>query len=563
MASGDIEQPRGPQSDEKTPLMRFSDVVVRSTSSGEDNHKGGDDISLLMSPLRWAESLQESYSWKLLTVVVCTKHLLKGFVSGGGDDGLVGKPIEFIFAALHLPASELQMLKAAALSPWALKPVVALLSDALPIFGYRKLPYIAITSMGACVAALSLGLDLTSSVPKIVFCLWLIFLNVSVADLLVEAKQSEEIKQKARIGPQFITFTWIGITIGQIIGVIVLGPLIQYWGPNLPYLVALPFIALVLWPTLANFLGEKPLPVEDRGLNFRMIRLHPVLCIIALVVGAMVSSITVGTFLLPRTQLFAIGIVCASILVCTFFFFIRFEIAGPLVFYFVHGLLSFGFEGAMFYFYTDTPEQFPGGPHFSKWFYTTGIGLSTFTGHLMGFISGEKLFANWNYRSILRLTIPMQAVMQLSYLPLIWRSTGPIPDAVWVVAVAFLDAVCAGWVRLPKQVMVAHMTPHSLEATGVGLSAGSFNLAMILGSYFGSGLLRFFAVEPRGAINETAALAGLWKVVVIAALSQCLMFLLIPVLLPSKSQQDPIISERPDSATHNSPFERYTGIRVH
>jgi len=89
-------------------------------------------------------------------MVVCTNHLLKGFVAGGGDEGLVGKPIEFIFGGMGVSAARLQMLKAAAIAPWALKPVIALLSDAVPIGGYKKMPYVVIFTLLSLVGCLLL-----------------------------------------------------------------------------------------------------------------------------------------------------------------------------------------------------------------------------------------------------------------------------------------------------------------------------------------------------------------------------------------------------------------------
>lgn len=134
--------------------------------------------------------------------------------------------------------------------------------------------------------------------------MWLIFLNVSAVDVLVEARQSEEVKLKKRVGPQFLTYTWVGINLGQIVSVVMIGPLIQMFGPHVPYLVAAPFIILVLWPTLANFLGERQLPVEERGQHMRVLLKHPVLCALTLAIGCLVLSLVVGTFLLPRTRPF-------------------------------------------------------------------------------------------------------------------------------------------------------------------------------------------------------------------------------------------------------------------
>jgi len=49
------------------------------------------------------------YSFQLLVMVFCTNHVLKGFVSGGGRGGMIGKPMEFLFAEYKMTASEIQM----------------------------------------------------------------------------------------------------------------------------------------------------------------------------------------------------------------------------------------------------------------------------------------------------------------------------------------------------------------------------------------------------------------------------------------------------------------------
>jgi len=216
----------------------------------------------------------------------------------------------------------------------------------------------------------------------------------------------------------------------------------------------------------------------------------------------------------------------------------------------------------LFYFYTDSAEKYPEGPHFSVFFYTSGLGLSMMLGYLTGFITGEKLFCAWSYQAILVLTISLTAVLRLSLLPLILRSTPLVADTVWACAVTYTSAVVNAWMWLPKQVMGAHLTPHGMEATTLGLIAGSFNLANILSSYFGGFLLQLFNVEPSGRPGESAKFHNLWRVQVVAALSPCIMFALIPILLPRKSQTDALLVERPDSATHDSPYEKWQGPEI-
>jgi MFS family permease len=548
---GDVEEaPSASGIHERTPLKSVE-------SAGSSKEKDAEKVSVFKNPIRWMQALSENYSWRLITMVVVTNHLLKGLVAGGGDEGLVGKPIEFIFGGMGISAGRLQVLKAAAIAPWALKPVVALLSDAVPIAGYKKKPYVIITTVLALFAAIAIGMGFATTIPATVACLFLIFLQISSVDLLVEAKQSEEVKQKAKLGPEFFTFTWLGINIGQVLGVAMLGPAIHHFGPRLPYLIAAPLIALVLWPTLANFLGEKPVPLEERGCNFRLVRRHPVLCSLTLMIGCLIVTLIGATFLLSEGHLISLALLFASLVLAGFAVFIRREIRGPVIFYFLLALLSFSVDGALFYFYTDGPEQYPEGPHFTAYFYTTGMGCAMFVGVMAGFLSGAEIFKDWSYRGILKVTILLRVLTQFGLLPVLLRWTARLGafEAAYVFLAILLDAMVFAWRWIPKQVMGAHLTPQGMEATMLGLTAGTFNMAMILSSYCGGFLLHQLGTRPAGQPGESYMFQGLWKAQVVAAIAPCTMLFLLPALIPAKRQTEPLITERRDSATYNSVFE--------
>jgi hypothetical protein len=446
--SHDVEQPAEARcrnnpfskADERTPLKPPAAAALLQQPVADPKVEK-QEVSIVRNPVKWVRGLTETYSWRLLAMVVCTNHVLKGFVAGGGDEGLVGKPIEFIFGAMGISAARLQMLKAAAIAPWALKPVIALLSDAVPIAGYKKMPYVVIFTLFSLVGCFLLGTGMASTVPAIVGSLFLIFLQVSSVDLLVEAKQSEEVKAKAAQGPQFFTFTWLGINVGQVLGVCTVGMVIHFAGPRLPYLIAAPCVALVLWPTLSNFLGERPVPYEERSTYLPLILRHPVLCALTLLIGCLIVGLIGLTFFLSEAQLLVLSLSFAAMVLSGFMVFIRPEIRGPIVFWFLLALSSLNIDGALFYFYTDTPEMYPEGPNFSAWFYTSGLGATIFLGIMVGFISGAEIFKNWSYRGILQVTIMLRAITQLAFVPMLmrWNLRMGIPDSTWVLACTGLD----------------------------------------------------------------------------------------------------------------------------
>jgi hypothetical protein len=277
--------------------------------------------------------------------------------------------------------------------------------------------------------------------------------------------------------------------------------------------------------------------------------------------GAMVLFLIFGTFLLDERSLFGASMVAAVSGLSCFTFFMRREIARPIVFWFLLGLSSLNIDGATFYFYTNSAEAYPEGPHFTPYFYTAAIGIATFGGIFVGFASGNALFSNWSYRGILVLTIILRCLTQLLLVPVFlrWNVALGVPDALWVLTSIAMDTCVFAWRWIPKQVMGSHLTPNGQEATVLALTAGTFNLAMVLSSYVGSFLLNELNIKPAGQPGESLMFAGLWKAQVVSAMIPLLLLALVPILIPDKTQTEKLINVETSSATYNSPYERLRG----
>jgi len=537
--------------------------MPQQQSSSNDDVEAREDTPLTgaspLTPRKWLGQLAKSYSWRLLTAVFVLNHLLKGFVAGGGDDNFIGKPAEFILASFGVVAGRLQVLRSIATSPWALKPVLGFLSDVIPIGGYHKMPYVVITSILAVCAALTLGFNLVSRwiLPTVV-ALFLCFLQVSTADLMVESKASERVKEGAglALGPDFFTFVWVGINVGQIVGIICVGFVIQTLGPHAAYLIAAPFMALVLWPSLANYLGEER---KDHCLDTDKVTNHPILVALTMFVGIVVIILLIGGFLLAETTLFILSIFVCFMILCAVGGFLRMEISKPLIFWFILGVSTLNIDGAMFYFYTASPESYPEGPHLSPFFYATGIGAASTIGVFVGFTSSTSIFRTWKYTSIIFLTVFLKACARLLLIPVMLRWTrrlGPELDLLWILVSVFLDAMFSAWCWIPGQVMGAHLTPVGVEAMLQGLTAGIRNLANTLGSFCGAYLLAFFHIRPSGKIADSAMFDNLWKAQLLSCILPIAALALVPALVPDKTQTEPLITEETSCAVYSSPFQR-------
>merc|ERR1711865_1208233 len=90
-----------------------------------------------------------------------------------------------------------------------------------------------------------------------------------------------------------------------------------------------------------------------------------------------------------------------AILLPSFHFLLRPEIAKVNTFFVLQAALGITINGASFYFYTDKADQFPEGPHFSAWFFTTTLGLVSSFMSFVGLATYNRYMKEWSYRSLL------------------------------------------------------------------------------------------------------------------------------------------------------------------
>jgi len=366
------------------------------------------------------------------------------------------------------------------------------------------------------------------------------------------------------LGHDFFLFTWLGIVLGMMASAVLVGPLLHYWSTRHCYLVALPFMALSLWPALANYLGEQPLPPEDRTQTLaENWRKHPEMFLLASCMGLVLIGIVIVTLTLSVEKdvefpQFMMSLIGACAVLGSLAVFIRWEITGPCIFWFILQACP-KVDGALFFFYTDGPDAFPGGPAFSPWLYATGMTLACCCGALCAYLTGDFLFLKWRYPSIIFLTVPLRVVAKLMLLPVLWRWTTPRyadSEASFILALEFLHSLLFSWSWIPRQVMTAHATPTGYEATMLSLMSGTFNMASMIASYCGCWMLSNFSVCVDGTADDAESFARIWKPYIVSSVSPLLTLLVLPLLIPNKYQTEVLISEKPESSTHGSFFKR-------
>lgn len=136
----------------------------------------------------------------------------------------------FLKDDLGLSPAEVASMVGITMIPWTIKPLYGLISDGFPIFGYRRRPYLLISSVLGIFAWSSMGLWVATpfwAISMIAFG----SLSLACSDAITDAL----IVQRARLEPEgdagsLQSFSWIASSIGAIMSAYLSGYLLEHFG---------------------------------------------------------------------------------------------------------------------------------------------------------------------------------------------------------------------------------------------------------------------------------------------------------------------------------------------
>jgi len=509
---------------------------------------------------RKLRQLREAYGWKFLAMLACSQWLVKGMVWGFSLTTM-----DFLLRDYSVPGPKIQVYRTVAMLPWAMKPLFGLISDALPICGYRKAPYIMVTSLIAVLAHLIIGLDAERSlqVQVIVGCLLLGTMQVSVADLLTEAQYAAKIRQNPEQGPDLLTYVWGGITVGNFVATACVGWIIELMGASRVYaVVALP-AALILIPTSLNWLEEKKTSYHSAATDQAKLSEQPELVFLALLMGAAtILLVSIGLVQHSVWINLYVALAVSAAVITAFSLLLRPVIGRMNCFFFIQTCCAVDISGAVFYFFTDGPASFPGGPHFSTTFYASGLGMCVAILNLVGMSIYNRFMQTWRYHGLFIFANLLLCIVNLIGI-LVYTRTNVrlgISDAFFVLGTWGTNGIVQMWMWLPGIVLLSQLCPSGVEATMYALLAGCHNLGLSVSSYAGACVLEALGVAPRGAPNEGKQFENLWIAALVQAVAPVLTLVLLPCMIPNALQTDKLL-DTGDSAVEGSPCQRLRARR--
>lgn len=509
---------------------------------------------------QWLQGLSDAYNIRLIWMLVASQLVLKGFVMAYSLGGF-----DWLLSAHNVPGPTMQIYSAIGMLPFAMKPLIGMMSDAFPICGYQKNPYIMITTfVGLCgLLIIACSEMVTMSIKFLVVGLFCIILMISSADVLTEAKYAERIRSVPEKGPDFITFVWLIVTAGGLLATLTLGTVLHHLKPHWVYAICFVPASVILIPTVLNYLDERKLTPTEVTAVRKYYFAQWELVILVLLVGA--SSLLIMVTGLSQDSVWVnlgVGLSCAFAVSCAFMVFTAPIIGKMVTFGIIQHLCAFSTMGAVFYFFTNGREAYPEGPHFSPMFLISIVGVVGNICSLFGFSLFNMYMKHWRYHSVFLTTNVVYslghalAAIQFSRLNIKWG----ISDEVFAVSYAIVTSITTSMLFLPGIVLLTQLCPKSVEATMYALLAGTANLGTQIGGSVGAAVLTWLDVTPRGHPGESHKFDNLWIAALISSLAPMITLVLLPWMIPNALQTERLMDEN-STAVDGSLWKRFTSWR--
>ena len=135
----------------------------------------------------------------------------------------------FLKDELGLSPAQMSALLGISAIPWIVKPVFGFISDGLPIFGYRRRPYLVLSGILGSLAWLALA-TVVNNVPTATLAILLASLSVAMSDVIVDSLVVEKARKES-LGDagSLQSLTWAVAALGGLITAYLSGWLLEHF----------------------------------------------------------------------------------------------------------------------------------------------------------------------------------------------------------------------------------------------------------------------------------------------------------------------------------------------
>ena len=202
--------------------------------------------------------LTDAFGWRYVAAVVLTY----GANQGVGEQLVFNARRYFLFDGMNLDSASAAQLNGFSRIPWQLKSCFGLLSDTLPICGYRRGPYMIIAGVLGITASLLLAVLPAASLGAVIPAVLLLFSNVNFAmpDVMIDATVAERAKAVPHRAADLQALCWGSLGVCGMVVSASLGYLNEAGGYQLLFGLSVVTSACVLISPALGWLGEKRRP---------------------------------------------------------------------------------------------------------------------------------------------------------------------------------------------------------------------------------------------------------------------------------------------------------------
>jgi folate/biopterin transporter len=170
----------------------------------------------------------------------------------------------FLKDDLGLSPAEVAALTGIAALPWAIKPVFGFISDGLPIFGYKRRPYLVLSGLLGVAAWLGLAnfvhSPATATLAIVMTSLSVAFSDVIVDSLIVERARSESLSKSGSLQ----SLCWGASALGGLLTAYFSGVLLEHFTTRTVFMFTAVFPLIV--SAMAWLIAEEPV-VQDASVG--------------------------------------------------------------------------------------------------------------------------------------------------------------------------------------------------------------------------------------------------------------------------------------------------------
>ncbi|GLU21950.1 hypothetical protein SLE2022_380540 [Rubroshorea leprosula] len=442
---------------EATPLHFNAENQIRR------NSKEGFFLGLILRPFHWFKLLSEQLHWSFVLGVVVVYGISQGL-----GVGLSRVSTQYYMKdEQKVQPSQAQVLIGIIHIPWIVKPLWGLLTDTVPVLGYRRRPYFIFAGVLSVISMLMLSLHRNLRLAFALLYLIAGSAGIAIADVAIDACVTQHTINHPSLAGDMQSLCGLSSSVGAFVGFSLSGFFVHLVGPKGVFgLLSFPAGLVVV---IGMMLRESP----ARNFAYRKV----------------------------KEKFVDASKAAWATLKCR-------DVWRPCLYMYLSLALGLHIHEGMFYWYTDAKN----GPLFSQEVVGSIFSIGAI-GSLLGVVLYQNLLKNHPFREILFWTQLLHGLSGLLDLILVLRINLKlgVPDYFFVVIDEAVSRMIGRVKWMPFLVLSTKLCPAGIEGTFFALIMSIDHVGMLTSSWAGGLLLHILKVTRTQFDN-------LWIAIVIRSL---------------------------------------------